>query len=67
MFAKYDLGEVHYQEEHLYKYIKDSYLEFLESGLVKRKHLKSEIINDISWEKQAQLVVDLVLKANQNK
>lgn len=67
MFAKYNLGEVHYQEEHLYKYIKDSYLEFLEYGLLKRKHLKSEIIDDMSWEKQAQLVVDLVLKAKQNK
>jgi hypothetical protein len=60
MFTKYRLGEVHYHEEHLYKYIEDLYFEFINCGLVKSKQLKDEIMDDMSWERQAKRVLDLV-------
>lgn len=64
MFEKYHLGSVMYNEIQVKKYILDKYNEFIRTGGVNSSQKRDEIIRDMSWQRQADRVLDVALLNN---
>ena len=60
MFSEFQLGAVLYDEEKIREYILEKYIEYIKTGEVKAKHLRDAILQNMSWERQAERVFDLV-------
>ncbi len=67
MFINYQLGEVLYEESKLGEYILIKYDEYMRTGQVNAHHLHEEIMRDMSWQRQAERVFDLVSLNNKNQ
>lgn len=66
MFADFKLGAVLYDEENIREYILLKYNEYKRTGQVNALHMRDEIISEMSWERQAKRVFDLVSLKNIN-
>lgn len=67
MFTKFQLGIVLYDEDKIREYILKKYNEYIKTGEVKANHLQDAILQNMSWERQADRVFDLVSLNNMNK
>jgi hypothetical protein len=66
MFAEFRLGTVLYDEEKIREYLLLKYNEYLKTGKVKADHLRNNLLQNRSWERQAERVFDLVSQNNKN-
>lgn len=60
MFDKYGLGAVLYDEKTLRDYILCKYNEYMTTGYVNSSHKRNEIDRDMSWQRQAEKVLNLI-------
>ncbi len=67
MFTEFHLGDVLYDEEKIREYILLKYNEYIQTGEVKADHLRDAILQNMSWERQADRVFDLVSLNNMKK
>lgn len=67
MFANYQLGSVLYDEEQLRAYILAKYKEYIQTDQVMAHHLHEKITRDMSWQRQAERVLDLVSLKRMNQ
>jgi glycosyltransferase involved in cell wall biosynthesis len=63
IFQNYGLGKVLYDQDSVKDYILVKYNEWMETGQVKSNQNKNEIVQDISWERQAEKIINLVKAA----
>jgi hypothetical protein len=60
LFDKFGLGTVFYSEDKLSDYIYEKYLEFKKTGKVKSNQNHEKVFQDLSWQHQADKVLQMI-------